>query len=121
MRANADITIYSKSVHPVTHSETWTRSQVTRVAWEDKRSAARNNAGELQNDEVVIYVPMARGTLSIQPGDVVVRGLASDEIGTLFTITDLRAQYAGSVATVRKVGRMDLGSPALRHWQIGCQ
>jgi len=119
MRTNAALTIYAKSVHPTTHSEVWTRSTITRIAWEDRRGAMRSSVGDMQADEVVVFVPFARGTLSVKAGDVIVRGLVTDVISASFTITDLRAKYVGNIATVRDVGKMDLGSLNMRHWQIG--
>ena len=73
----------------------------------------------MQADEVVVFVPFARGTISIKAGDVIVRGIVTDTIGRGFTVTDLHAKYPGNVATVRDVGKMDLGSLNMRHWQVG--
>lgn len=118
MRANDDLTIYARGVDPSTRSEKWTRSEVTGVVWEDRKASNVIKSGILEADRVAVYIPFACGDVSIKVGDVIVRGLVEDEIGPSFTITALKAKYPAS-ATVRSVDRMDRGSLALRHWQIG--
>jgi hypothetical protein len=120
MRGNDDLTIYSKGVNPVTRSETWTRSQVRNVVWEDRRAANRLKSGSLEADSVAVYIPMTIWEVSIKAEDVIVRGLVSDEIGAGFSITTLRAKYPQS-AVVRSVDRMGRGSTRMRHWQIGAR
>jgi hypothetical protein len=123
MKANANLTIYSKGVDPATRSEPWTRSQVLDVVWEDRRGARVSRGGEIRMDEVVVYIPFsilgsADPDLPVKVGDVIVRGLVADEIGPSFTITALKAKYTNS-ATVRSVDKMDRGSLHLRHYQVG--
>jgi acyl-coenzyme A synthetase/AMP-(fatty) acid ligase len=118
MRPNAHLTIYAKGVDPATRSETWTRSQVRDVVWEDRKAANVLRSGLLEADRVAVYIPMARGEQSIKLGDVIVRGLVEDTIGPAFTITALKAKYPDS-ATVRSVDKMDRGSLSLRHYQVG--
>lgn len=117
MRTNAVITLYSKSV--VAGNESYTRSVVLGVKWEDRRAANARQPGEIKADDVAIYIPMARGILSIKAGDVIVRGIVYDTISPAFTVTALRAKYSTAVCVVKSVDRMDQGSAALRHWQIG--
>lgn len=119
MKPNADLTIYAKSIDPATRRETWTRSTVSGVIWEDRRAANVLRSGNLEADRVAVYIPMARGNVSIKTGDVIIRGFVSDLIGPIFTISNLLAKYGGSAATVRSIDRMDRGSLAIRHWQIG--
>lgn len=117
MRTNTDITLYSKSI--VAGEESYIRSVIRDVKWEDRRAANARQPGEIKADDVAIYIPMARGVLSIRVGDVIVRGIVTDEISPAFTVTALRAKYPLSVCAVKSVDRMDQGSPAIRHWQIG--
>lgn len=116
MRTNADLTIYHKSV--VAGAEAWTRQAVTAVMWENRKAANVLRSGLLQADSVTVYVPFARGAISVKAGDVLVKGIVPDEIGAGFTITALKAKY-NDVVTVRSVDTMDYGSTALHHWQIG--
>jgi hypothetical protein len=115
VRTNADLTWYSK----VPHTETYIRTQIRRVAWEDRRAAMSAKGFNMEADEVVVFVPMARGQFTFKAEDVIVRGLVEDEISPGFTITQLKAKYPGNVATVRDIGKMDLGSLNMRHWQLG--
>jgi hypothetical protein len=116
MKTPHDVTIYHKSV--VNSAESWSRAQVKGVLWEDRKAANVLRSGLLEADRVAVYIPLARGELSIKGGDVLVKGLVGDAISGSFTISDLKRKYA-DVATVRSVDRMDYGSPALQHYQIG--
>ncbi len=119
MKPNADLTIYAKSIDPLTRTETWTRSVVHGVTWEDRRAANVLRSGNLEADRVAVYIPMARGQVSLKLGDVIVRGVVTDTIGAGFTLTDLFNKYTWLCASVRSVDAMDRGSLAIRHWQIG--
>lgn len=118
MNYNADLTIYHKVVNASTRSETWTREQVRSVVWEDRKAANVLKSGNLEADRVAVYIPLVREPASLAVGDVIVRGLVEDEIGPSFTITALKAKYPNT-ATVRSIDRMDRGSLALRHLQVG--
>lgn len=119
MKANADLTIYARSINAATRSETWARSVVHGVTWEDRRAANVLKSGNLEADRIAVYIPMARGEISLHAGDVIVRGVVTDAIGAGFTISDLFTKYSWNAATVRSVDKMDRGSLAIRHWQIG--
>jgi hypothetical protein len=116
MRTNADMTIYHRAV--AAGVESWTRTTVVAVMWEDRRAANARRESNIKADDIAVYIPMARGTITIKPGDVIVRGLVTDAVSTSFTITALKAKYPNS-GTVRSVDRMDQGSAALNHWQVG--
>ncbi len=118
MKPNADLTIYHKGVNAATRSESWTIAHVFRVFWEENRAANVIKSGLLEADRVTVYVPFSRGEMTVQPGDVIVRGLVTEVITDNFTMSDLRAKYPASAA-VRSVDRLDRGSLHLRHWQIG--
>ena len=118
LRTNTDCTLYKKSV--VSGAETWTRQVIEDVFWENRKAANVNRSGLLEADSVAIYIPFARGSISIKPGDFVVKGSVSDEISGSFTITDLKAKYA-DVVRVRSVDTMDYGSAHMQHWQIGAE
>lgn len=118
MRTNSDCTIFIGGVNPVTREQEWTRVQVRAVQWENRKAANVLQSGNLEADQAAIYIPLARGPLALKTGDVIVRGLAADEIGSSFTISDLKRKYA-DVLTIRSVDLLDYGSPALQHWQVG--
>lgn len=116
MKTNTSMTIYSKSV--ADHVEIWTRSTVDAVEWENAKIANSMASGVIEADKVVVYVPFTQGEINVKPEDYLVRGKVTDEISSQFTISDLRKKYA-DVVVVRSVNRLDFGSSALQHWQIG--
>jgi hypothetical protein len=118
MRTNADCTLYTRSIDPATHGEKYTRTQIRSVAWNNTKVANVTKSGLLEADAVSVYIPMARGALAIKAGDVLVKGLVTDELSSSFTLTALKAKYA-DVVIVTKVDTMAQGSIALWHWQIG--
>ncbi len=113
-----DCTLFSRWIDPVTRVEKFTRIQIRGVMWADRKAANVIKSGLLEADSVAIYIPFARGPLTIKPGDVLVKGLVIDEITSIFTMTDLREKYA-KVVTIRSVDENDDGSPNMRHWRIG--
>jgi hypothetical protein len=116
MRTNANLTIYHKSI--VARAESWSREAVQDVMWENRKAANVIQSGLLEADSVTVYIPFARGDISVKAGDVLVKGIVTDTIGPSFTITNLKAKY-DDVVTVRSVDTMDYGSAAMQHWQIG--
>lgn len=116
MRTNTDLTLYKKSV--VNGAETWTRQVIYGVFWENRKASNVIKSGLLEADSVAVYIPFERGSVSIKSGDVMVKGVVTDAISTLFTITDLKAKYPNSVR-VTSVDTMDYGSGHMQHWQIG--
>lgn len=116
MRTNTDITIYTRGLS--TGAETWTRSTVLGVAWNNRKAANVLKSGLLEADSVAVYIPMSRGALTLKVGDILVKGVVTDVIGPSFTITALKAKYP-DVVVIKSVDRMDMGSAAMHHWQIG--
>jgi hypothetical protein len=118
MRSNADLTLYAQGVDASARAETWTRSQIRGVTWENRHAAPFSANGNVRANTVAVYIPLALYPASgIKPGDVIVRGLVTDTIGPAFTITALRAKYPESAA-VTAVDKMDLGSLAIQHYQV---
>jgi len=132
---NCDITIYNKYID--NRVEKWQRSEILEVGWEltDAVSALRWN---LAANIAVIFIPFDRkltGYVSpktwqaladksdrwtLQQGDVIVKGIVTDEIDSDFTITDLRAAN-DNVVVIASVDAMDYGSPAVQHFEVGCK
>jgi hypothetical protein len=133
MRSNTDITLYNRYV--VNGTELYQLVQILSVAWENTKAVNVLKSGLLAADSVTLFIPMARGTnylkpkawqdldakvgkWTLQPGDVVVKGLVSDTIGTAFTITDLKQKH-DDVVRITSIDTMDMGSSALQHWRVG--
>ena len=119
MKTNTDITVYRRSV--VAGGEVYTRSVVYKVAWEDRRGVNARTPGDIKADDVTVYIPFARGISELNAGDILVKGIVADVIGTSFTPTQLRAKYPSQTVVVKTVDKMDMGSFAMRHWQIGAK
>jgi hypothetical protein len=118
MRTNTDLTLYKKSV--VSGDEVYTRQVIEAVFWENRKAVNVIKSGLLDADAVTVYIPFARGEITIKPGDVLVKGAVTDEISSSFTITKLMAKYADTVR-VTKVDTMDYGSAHMQHWQVGAK
>ena len=132
MQTNADVTIYNK--YMVGRVDTWQRVQISDVHWEQRH--ARNQIDS--DDLAAVFIPMARGadylsprlwqvlpiktgSWTLQIGDVIVKGLVSDQLvaGT-YTLSNLKAAY-DDVLIITSVDTRDFGSTNLHHWQIGAK
>jgi hypothetical protein len=128
MQTNTDITLYNKYL--VGRVETWQRVQIEDVHWEQRHAREGNE----DNDFTLVFIPFARGTSYLKPrewqasgktgywtlqiGDVIVKGLVSDELvaGT-FTLSNLKAAY-DDVLVIASVDTRDYGSSNLQHWEV---
>ena len=136
MLTNADMTIYNRYIDSATKTEKYQRALIIRVMWENRKAANVLSAGgQIAVDKARVFIPFARGALylkpkawlalttktgkwTIQEGDIIVKGLVSDEIGTGFSASDLQKKY-DDVLTVSSVDTMDALS--LRHWEVGAK
>lgn len=114
MKTNTDVTLYSRTVSGAT--VTWTRSVIPGVQWEDRKAENVVRSGLLEADRAAVYIPLARGA-SIQPGDILARGVVTKVIGEDYAMSTLRATYR--TIEVRSVDTMDFGSPSMQHLQVG--
>lgn len=114
MRTNTAATLYSRSV--ASGDESWARSTIAAVHWENRKAANVMAAGLLEADAVNVWIP---GTsVSIKVGDVLVKGIVDKTIGATYTITNLKKDYPNSF-TVHSVDTYDFGSPKMRHILVG--
>ena len=135
MRTNADMTIYNKYLS--SGADKWQRTQIENVKFEGTKASSGLSSGRLASNVATIYIPKDRGDnytapkawqalvtktgkWTLQDGDVIVKGLVTDEIGTGFTMTQLFAKY-DNVLTITSVDTMDAGSASIQHWQIGAK
>lgn len=135
MMTNCAATVYNKYVDPATRAEKWQRASLAAVYWENRKAANVIKSGLLAADQAAIYIPFSLGANHLDPvawqalvtktgkwtlqvGDMIVKGLVSDEITGGFTITSLKAKY-DDVLKIASVDTMDMGSSLIRHWQVG--
>ena len=133
MIPNGHITIYNR--YFVNRVETYQRTVIRDVVWQATKAVSGRSTGVLASNIAIVFIPMARGANYLKPkawqaarsgkwtleeGDVIVRGEATDNITTEYTITSLRAEYE-DVVTITSVDAMDQGSPNVQHWQVGCK
>jgi len=134
MRTNSPCTLYNKYISA--GAEVYQRAEISAVKFENRKAANVIKSGLLEADAVVIYIPtvvisgyyvepkawqalvVKTGFLTLQPGDYIVRGVATEVISPTFTITDLKAKY-NDVVRITTVDRQDAGSPSMWHYQIG--
>jgi hypothetical protein len=137
VKTNSSVTVYNKYIDASTRSEKYQRTQIAGVEWENRKAANVIQSGLLESDSAAVYIPFKRGSNYLNPslwlaligktgkwtlksGDVIVKGLVTDEISSNFTISDLKAKYS-DVLVITSVDTMDQGSAALHHWQIGAK
>lgn len=139
MIANTHITIYNKYIED--RAEKWQRSVVRDVNWQDTKAVMGTKQGLLASNVATIFIPMSNNTeylapkawqaleskssaWTLQEGDIVVRGEVEDEITPAdddtpaVTIKSLYAKY-DHVAQITSIDAMDMGSPNMRHWEVG--
>lgn len=148
MRTNADVTIWNKYIDSDARTERWQRTQILRVAWENRKgSNVLASGGNIAANQANIYIlslnrnaylnPIAwlldkTDNWTLQVGDIIAKGLLTTELTPLipaddpdpevpaFTVSDLRdANY--EVLTITSVDIMDSGSQRMRHWKVGAK
>src|SRR5574341_2471167 len=108
MRTFHNLTIYNRYV--TAGVEYYQRAEVRNVKWENRKAANVIRSGLLAADSVAVYIPsLSRvgylapktwqalsnkaGYWTLQEGDVMVKGIVTDEITSVFTVTKLKAKY----------------------------
>jgi len=133
MIPNGHITIYNRYFE--SRLEKYQRTVIRDVVWQATKAVSGRSTGVLASNVATVFIPMARGEdylkpkawqlaqsgkWTLQEGDVIVRGEATDEITTEYTLTSLRAEYE-DVVTITSIDAMDQGSANVQHWQVGCK
>ena len=98
MRTNSDLTVYNKYIDPATRSEAYQRATIKAVTWENRKGGTvLTSGGQIELDLARVFIPLARGATYLSPkawqalddksgfwtfqiGDVIVRGIVTDEI-----------------------------------------
>lgn len=114
MLTNGGITIYNKTI--VDRTETWTRRQIPAAMWQGNRGSRMAAIGLLEADKFSVFIPGIYDAFPLAQGDVIVRGLVTDEIGAGFSISDLVAKYPDSFR-VRQWFNAEIGGNA-RHVKV---
>lgn len=135
MLTNADITIYNLA-HKGTRNEKWVRTQIQGVEWYGGQAVSIGDKGLNTADTYTVRIPASsapqdkefllpedysvkdndvlNGFWTLQPGDIVVRGLMDDEITKSTDVTAKHSQYF--IVTGWRDNRR--GSPIVQHWRI---
>lgn len=114
MFAPHNMTLYKKTI--VNGAESWTRTQIPGVMWEQQKAANVLRSGLLAADSTLIFIPIARNP-SAKIGDVAVKGLVTDTISASFTISALKAKYPDNI-TLKSVDVNDFGSLSMQHVKL---
>lgn len=135
-RTNANITIYNKYKDAATHTEKYQRAQLSGVYWEARQKIRQTKGGQIEANLATIIIPFAvvcsaylapvawnalvtkTGKMTLQEDDIIVRGLVTDEIGSSFTPSMLKAKY-DEVLNITSIERSDTGSTRLYYWAVG--
>ena len=129
MIPNSDITIYNKYIE--NRVEKYQRFEVPAVVWQATSAISRAKE-QVAANSALIMIPFALGTdyitpknwqwedkpsshWTLQEGDIIVRGIITEEIDTEYTISNLRSDY-DDVVMISSIGAMDEGSANVQHW-----
>lgn len=118
LQTNANITVYTKSTS--SSGNTWTRTVVKDVMWQETRKVGSGNAGLVTQDEVKIFIPFSSTSITIKKEDIVVLGeinFVLDETNTAKNVKTLKATYP-DVHTIKSVSKNNFGSDDTRHWKV---
>ena len=136
MRTNADITLYNR--YNSSGIASYNRTVIHDVAWESRKASnVLASGGNIAADQANIYIPMQRGDSyqgpaawraltikggrwTLQPGDLIVRGIVTEELSGAYTPTTLRKEY-DNVLEITSVDLLDNGSANLSHWKVGAK
>jgi len=131
---NSDITIYNKYFE--NRLEKYQRFEVYDVVWQSSDAISRMKE-QVASNSALILIPFARGVdylkpkewqalvdksdnWTLQEGDVIVRGIAIEEIEAGYSVSNLRMDYDDVVA-IASIAAMDEGSANMRHWELTCK
>ena len=128
---NSDITIYNKYIE--NRSEKYKRTVIPDVVWQATDAISRAKE-QVAANSALIMIPFALGAeyqkpkvwatdrdgWTLQEGDVVVRGIVTDEITTEYGISNLQKDY-DDVLTIFSIAAMDEGSANVQHWELNCK
>lgn len=136
MITNSNITIYNRYFNSTTRLDSYQRTILQGVFWDDKKAVNQIQSGLQDADEVLIIIPFSvnsdkqyisskefekledrTGYFTLSEGDRIVQG----EIGFEITgkVSDLDKQY--EAFTITSVDTKDFGSPHMRHWEVGAR
>lgn len=122
MVTNADITLYNKTI--AKNGNTWTRTVVKGVSWQETRRVKVGDNGRVTADSTVVFIPFsATPKCVIRKGDIMVRGVIDfelDESDMAKNVKTLRHSYSEAM-TVISVAKRDYGSPDMQHWEVVLQ
>ena len=62
-------------------------------------------------------MPLSTGVFAFKKGDVLVKGIVTDAVGTGFTISALMAKYSTWIR-IRQADYKDYGALPMHHWEL---
>lgn len=128
---NSDITIYNKYFE--NRAEVYQRFEVFGVVWQSTDAISRAKE-QVASNSALIMIPFANGEnyltpkawqaltdkedhWTLQEGDIIVRGIAIEEIEEGYSVSNLRADY-DDVVMITAIAAMNEGSPNVQHWEV---
>ncbi len=133
MRTNTPATLYNAC--KIDGKTVYQRTVLAAVYWEDNKQAVIRKTGAAGADSATVYIPFSVdaggrrhkkpkayavdpcGAFTIAPKDYLVKGVCRYEYGPDAPISQLTQNY-DDVLTITGVDTKDMGSPAMRHWEV---
>jgi len=115
MITNSELTLYHKSLDPITRTETWTRYNYSKIWWFGGKGASTNKGYDNAND-VQIRIPYNQNEIDINNiaiGDIVIQGNLNLNINKqqdlknyqVYNITSIKNNTFGSEPHVHLSGK----------------
>ena len=133
MYTNADCTGYNRWLDKEKRRDTWVRTQIQGVFWDSSHAHRHGDKGDISASSVTVCIPAdacdkpykppkeyasdPSGAYTLAPGDLIIRGLIDEDIGTDTTVAALLQKYDDAY-TILSCEDNRYGSQELQHFCV---
>ncbi|MDR2486714.1 MAG: hypothetical protein LBD12_01990 [Clostridiales Family XIII bacterium] len=116
MITNGDMTVFCGFSGP--DGRTWQRMYVHNVNWQDVSGSRAGDGGPATADRAMVYAALTIATAVIRKGDILIRGIVTEELGAGGLTEKQMQALHGSMRRVLSVKLCDNGSPPMQHVEL---
>lgn len=133
MYTNADCTVYNRWLDKEKRRDTWVRTQIHGVFWDSSHAHRHGDKGDISASSVTVCIPAdacekpykppkeyasdPSGAYTLAPGDLIIRGMIDEDIGTDTTVAALLQKYDDAY-TILSCEDNRYGSQELQHFCV---
>jgi len=130
IRINSNITIYNKYFNKADRSDSYKKTILYGVFWEETKGSNVLKSGLMSADSIKVFIPHNPHKASyqepkaftgnqsgwtLQREDIIVKGIIADEF---VSVADLQKRF-DNVHMITNIDNLDFGSPNMRHFKVG--